>query len=473
MDVVVHNMSTNSTRGDHSDWIWRAIAAGDLELAKVGTSKFDFTGVHPEFGTPLLAFYKNYICGNGNFTDGSRRKLCTNTVEWLIQNGAELNTLIPETVPPMCLSFYSENKGKTDAEIPAGKQFTEVKVNVAGLTVMGALINVRNAFGKAEDQFPIWGSSVALMNHLIQKITENAATLPSNSVGDALRTTVPDAVVEVWERVLEQAQEEGDVRIISTSSSGDQSSDHWIRVHSFILEAASPVLKAMLQSPMQEGGAGSGSGSGCDGVVKRIRVDEPAKAVRALVCLLYTGALPMEDADGADEAAKAKGGEQRNPGEAQQFNPGVRRRTNELGRMQGANAAIRVVGWEEEQEQPIPLSPPGGTTCAAETLLDVFRLCHRWQLSSSLATLLEARLSKLVTPKNLEEILEAAVLQSAPALRSACVEVARGSKEVEAKFRRGELRPLVAGELRCVFRPPGTDVFPEDVRKKRLKRDPL
>ena len=96
------------------------------------------------------------------------------------------------------------------------------------------------------------------------------------------QVSVPEAIVDLWEKLYQRAQTDGDVRIVARG--GD-----CVKVHSLILMEASQVLKAMLQSPMKEGHNGLGSNP-----AQEIKVDEPTEVVQCFVGLLYTGGFSAD-----------------------------------------------------------------------------------------------------------------------------------------------------------------------------------
>merc|ERR1712039_481998 len=87
------------------------------------------------------------------------------------------------------------------------------------------------------------------------------------------------------------------------------------------------------------------------------------------------------------------------------------------------------------------------STKYAKTLMDVFALCHRWQLSE-LGELLESHLVRMVDYHNVEAMLEIAVLHGAPSLKSACLQKGKDCAPLQASLLAGKLVPAVAAELR-------------------------
>lgn len=206
----------------------------------------------------------------------------------------------------------------------------------------------------------------------------------------SMHVRVPDAVVGLWERACKRAFLEGDVCI---HASGGEI----VRAHGFVLEEASPVLSAMLLSTMREGASGQvSSGS----AARQIHVEDTAATVRTLIELLYTGGLPAA-ADGA----------------------------------------------EREVSQAVPVLTPLLST----EMLDIFKLCHRWQIQG-LAELVENHLAGLVTGgQNLLQMLETATLLQAKVLLQACLKVARTDHAIQELYQSGKLNLAVSAELRKLF----------------------
>ena len=53
-----------------NQWVWDAIANGELKIAKTGDQFFDFQSAHPGYGTVLTAFLMNYVTQQGGFGGG-------------------------------------------------------------------------------------------------------------------------------------------------------------------------------------------------------------------------------------------------------------------------------------------------------------------------------------------------------------------------------------------------------------------
>lgn len=242
---------------------------------------------------------------------------------------------------------------------------SEVTVNTAFKSATEVYLDLRAVCQRAEEQDTDWSLNKENMARITDVLVQNARP----AVAAAPKVLVPEAVMEAWERVFEEAAVDGDVSLVAAD--GEE-----VWAHGHILKASSPVLRAMLRTPLREG------------QTRRIELPgEPAAAVRALVGLMYTGSLAGDE-----------------------------------------NEALKDTG----------------------ILLDVCRLCHRWQLPA-LAGLLEARLATRVTQENIEALLEAAVLHGSAELKRACLGKAENDTALEARVRRGQVPPAIAPELRRLF----------------------
>lgn len=355
------------------EWIWKAISLGELEFAKTGSATFDFTGVHATLGTPLTAFLEFYVTGKGAFNRNNNEdlKLITELVEWLMNSGADATALTPSTTETMSFSM------KEDVIDGVVQEKSGLRLEVSSKPTSSVVLELREQIRALTQKDARWEQTAERTDHLFTVIKR--CTLPATGV---LRAQVPEVVVDMWERIFQRGLVEGDVEIIPSEGQS-------VRAYAHVLEEASPVLKAMLQSSMLEGGSSSGSLGTAP--PRKIRVEESARAVRTLVEMVHIGALTCEEdvgETGTDEASKA--------------------------------------------------------------LLDVFKLCHRWQLLK-IGELLEMHLVCMVTHQNIEAMLEVAVLHGAPSLKSACLEKGKDCESLRQKLLSGGLMPAVEVELRRLF----------------------
>lgn len=116
------------------------------------------------------------------------------------------------------------------------------------------------AMKKAAQEGTDWSSQIAAFQIFLEALTRGAAT--RNNV------SVPQGVVDMWESIREMT---------STHNVIFETADEEVSAHDLVLVAASPVLKAMLESTMKEGSS------------KRISVkDSSGSGARLFVDMLYT-----------------------------------------------------------------------------------------------------------------------------------------------------------------------------------------
>lgn len=289
-----------STRGElpipRDQWVWDAIAAGEVRFAKTGTAIFDFGGSHPDLGTPLTAFLNSYLCGKGAFRQSEQwtvaaKEVATELTKWLMEHGAEPSAVVPDTAKDITLSYTRPDEEGTEVKGKGkGARVKEstVRLRIGGKAASTVVLELRERVYEAIEQDNRWKVIGDLLDHLFKQIATNAAPHPAS----ARRVHVPEAVVDLWERALHRGDLEGDLRIVASDCEG-------VGVHSHMLEEASPVLKAMLRSSMREGHTGVGHSP-----AREVRVEESAAAVRAFVGLLYTGGLPT--GEGGEPAPSAE-----------------------------------------------------------------------------------------------------------------------------------------------------------------------
>lgn len=253
-------------------WVWDAIAAGEVALAKSGEQVLNFGWTHPWYGSPLTSFLKNFITEKQKFDCpvDKRKEIASELIEWLMLHGAKPDTIVPDGVPTE--EIYSKGKGKGKPSV--------IKFEFAGEPASTGIMNLRLQFQQSDSAFKPNQVAVELLDHVLEVIAANAQRTPT--------IRIPEAIADLWDRVSQRAKQEGDVTIISSDASSS-------KAHKMFLEEASPVLKAMLRTPMKEGrGVGSTSAQCCH----EISVDEPGSVVEAFVSLLYTGAFFSENDEG-------------------------------------------------------------------------------------------------------------------------------------------------------------------------------
>lgn len=419
--------------GPH-EWVWAAIAAGDVTVVRAAPADFDVNEVHPKYGTVLTAFLQGLLNRDGRFfTDPCRPKRVVELVDELGRRGARPDQVIPE------------------ARIDVEGLYQEWRLT-GQVTAMQAIIQMRNdlvAFKlQTVDQDQIDGADidVSILSDLIEKY----AALTVQGTRTAQRSMIPDAVLDVWERCLESRHETGDVVLKCV--------DGTVKSHSLVLVQASPVVSAMLRSEMSEG------------TKREIVVDESTRVVEMFMSLLYTGCVPSEpDPEGP---AKMTVGLRVNVSHAFMSNSAKSTLLHAglAGEVHSIDAAgDALVKFDGNQTRQwvsrknywrLRESSTDEMVQLTTDMVGVLNLAHRWQVLG-LAVVLAERLERDITVESVEPLLDTAVLHNSSRLRAACLSFAKRTPKVKAAFEAGEYRATVMEVLRCVF---------DDVSRKRPRR---
>mmetsp|Transcript_181469 Transcript_181469/g.576060 ORF Transcript_181469/g.576060 Transcript_181469/m.576060 type:complete len:289 (-) Transcript_181469:382-1248(-) len=182
------------------EWVWTAIASGHHNAVRAAPSNFDISGVHPRYGSVLTAFLQGLLNLEGAFvTEGDRRSRAKELVSELGRRGARPDQVIP------CANILVKGLQRN--------------WRLAGdITAMQAVIQIRNDLlsSKFEDmdndgEDSTLEDSVKTMSDLIDRYSEMIST-----GGHAVpRASIPEAVVNIWERFLEDGASSGDVEIVA------------------------------------------------------------------------------------------------------------------------------------------------------------------------------------------------------------------------------------------------------------------
>ncbi|CAE7781349.1 KLHL2 [Symbiodinium sp. CCMP2592] len=169
-------------------------------------------------------------------------------IEWMVQSGASpLQKMGPEA------KALELKKGE--------HQFDNISVACAGQSAL----TFACAALEAMTEVPFYVDWSLCIQHLRQAV---AIMTKGTAMSRKTNLLVPQGVVDTWESVQ---------NMTSTHNVVFETADDEVSAHDLILVAASPVLKAMLQSTMKEGSS------------KRIPVkDSSGSGVRLLVDMLYT-----------------------------------------------------------------------------------------------------------------------------------------------------------------------------------------
>ena len=180
-----------------------------------------------------------------------------NMLEWMIQAGANP---LQTTASGSKYKFHkSSDQDNTCIEIPLAGHSAITFV----CAVLGAMEKAERA-GVGID----WSGRAEAFRMYLTALTTGASAPATQNL------LVPQSVVDIWESVQ---------RMTSTHNVIFETADEEVSAHDLVLVAASPVLKAMLESTMKEGSS------------KRISVkDSSGSGVRLFVDMLYTSSTRDE-----------------------------------------------------------------------------------------------------------------------------------------------------------------------------------
>ncbi|CAE7277652.1 unnamed protein product [Symbiodinium natans] len=137
------------------------------------------------------------------------------------------------------------------------REETTVNVNLVGHTALSLTLALHEA---------LWGVDWQVERSFLESVVSVISTPPRASE----KVTINPGVLDRWEAVLEMTD---------THNVTFETADGEVTAHDMVLAAASPVLKAMLESCMVEG------------VQKRIKVlNDPSSGVSLFLDMLYTNA---------------------------------------------------------------------------------------------------------------------------------------------------------------------------------------
>ncbi|CAE7484642.1 BT2 [Symbiodinium natans] len=174
--------------------------------------------------------------------------------EWMLKSGAD-----PEQRLPAENTFFRSwfQKDKPDA--------TRITVSFGGHSAITLAVAWLHAMQEAKGGAN-WGNETGCLREFL---TLCASTVATRAARDPPTVPMRQSVVEVWESVR---------NMTATHNVIFETADGQVTAHDVVLLAASPVLKAMLESSMKEGSS------------KRISVeDSSSSGVSLFLDMLYTG----------------------------------------------------------------------------------------------------------------------------------------------------------------------------------------
>ncbi|CAE7885894.1 Kelch-like protein 6 [Symbiodinium microadriaticum] len=238
-------MTDASTSDGVRDAVFSLIRVADLQgLQSITPGDFDWSV--PGDRLKRLPLIEAMVTGNANRTQA---ELTTRAemIRWMLKAGANPLQGCPSNEETYGI-WKVNDKDKTMIRISYSRSAISFACELMG------------AMKKAAQEGTDWSSQIAAFQIFLEALTRGAAT--RNNV------SVPQGVVDMWESIREMT---------STHNVIFETADEEVSAHDLVLVAASPVLKAMLESTMKEGSS------------KRISVkDSSGSGARLFVDMLYT-----------------------------------------------------------------------------------------------------------------------------------------------------------------------------------------
>lgn len=401
------------------EWVWAAVAAGDVTAVRAAPASFDINGLHPRYGTVLTAFLQALLNVEGRFAMESNMKgRIRELVEELGRRGARPDMVVPA------------------ASIEVRGLYRDWRF-AGDVTAMQVVIQMRNdlikvKFDEGEDNA---ADDAELLNEVIDRYAEFAARGPC-----AARVLVPEAVVNCWQRCLED-QAAADLVIVAP--------DGKTRTHALLLRQSSPVVAAMLSAGM------------CEGEQREVRVQESTRVVELFLRLLYTGCVPPEPelVEGPELKVNLRVAVRvafrSNSARGVLLPMGLGGEVHVMD--DDGDALIKFDGISHRQWVKrrnfwcLRLAPAESAVRLQKDLAGALALAHRWQVCG-LAEVLAECLEREVCAESFESTLEAAVLHGLGRLQAACFAFAQNSAQVRAAYEAGAYGPTVITALGPVVR---------------------
>lgn len=452
------------TGGGFYEWVWAAIAGGDLALVRSTPANFDVNAVHPRYGNVFTAFLQPLLNCEGRWIldEENRKRLVLELVSELGRRGARPDAIIP--------SANFEVKGI----------YSDWRIS-GDITALQATIQIRNDLlrvwfeGRCDKFYPDGEDGdtkeftcnadegaerdVSIMNCLIDRYADIMATGPCGVGPFASRSRTPNVTIALWERCLRDGFA-ADVAIASPD--GSQA-----LAHSLVLRNASPVLAAMMSSGMKESEgfrrAAEGPPKGLSRMPYKIDTQESPHVVELFLSAVYAGSLPMESNDSSDlekgtrvivtssfmsDSAKSMLVPSGTVGTVHT----VDSKGDALIKFDGISARQWLKSknfWkvrEATEDNPAQI---------ARDLAGVLSLCHCWQVNG-LAEVISERLEQTISVLSFEPILEAACLHANQPLKTACLAFAQMTPQVREAYEGGGFGATVREALRALFNSNGS-----------------
>lgn len=432
--------------GISADWLWEALVScrhAHSVVTNLAPTDFDWNGVHPVYGTPLMATV-NEVVRSGQVNSEVKPVL-----QWCLRQGSDPRLFAANA------RGYSGGWGNGTEEFPtvprvphAGKCAITL---VLALIIVLERISVYEYKGKYHDQ-------LSAAKQLLSIFAQFRAEVP--------RRSVAEASVEMWERIQTDT-EHADVELQATGAGPGT-----VQAHALVLCQASPVLRASLTSRMQEG------------QTRVLQVpDANVAAVELLLAIIYSGTLPAHAAPALAQSPRSDAA----VGDKVEGNYQCRGRwwAARITAVYDDSTCDLVYEGDVYTESCVkphrirPCRSYKASQCAekssrsqpmmenAQVQLMTLDIAHRWQIGHAVA-LLEIALAQHLREgtqagwftatrdtaedlRTFELLFEAAILKDLPTLRTSCKHFASEVQEVRRHHKHHGFGALVTRELQQLF----------------------
>ena len=206
---------------DSIELFWSLLDWGKYDEARRNIPKsFSFKMLHPTKKlTVLIAAYHAPLA-----PDRKQGESCLELIEWLIRSGASLSQKCG----------FSTNFARCNVWKKQDEENTKLSVEFKGHSFLSWI----DAWKKQFRGKPEWKDNLDYLDKIIDRISKATSQLRTRP-----RASVDEGIVEIWEKSL-LATASHDLTI--------EASDGSVTAHAHMLVAASPVVQAMLGSPMKE-----------------------------------------------------------------------------------------------------------------------------------------------------------------------------------------------------------------------------
>eukprot|EP00928_Gymnodinium_smaydae_P072340 TRINITY_DN55708_c0_g1_i1.p1 TRINITY_DN55708_c0_g1~~TRINITY_DN55708_c0_g1_i1.p1 ORF type:complete len:476 (+),score=69.76 TRINITY_DN55708_c0_g1_i1:44-1471(+) len=466
-----------------ADWIWEALALGEESLLmNADIDYFDWNGSHEKYGTPLIGLIVGKATGQEvyDFATGTPEKLAErlNLLKLVLSKGAS-----PHAKPPpqfsICKSWW---KTEGDREVENSRtplvHFNDKSAYGVVAACIEALTNVEGD----------WRRELAFLRDAARIL---ASYRPSRlATGGVSRVFVAEGAVDTWERLL-TTTEGADVIIVCTD---DHAKSLGLAKCSMKASCVMSQVSSASALPLD---ASAGAKHNAHGFESRGQDLSHSKTLGLVVMGSGPGGVGA-----ANESDRALGDVESswppatgcksgscNPKAPVAFAP-VEIRAHSVV-LRNASKVLRAMlspSFQEGRTAKIELQhdasavrliltllyvgeEPDDSDISVETLLNAVELGHQWDVGYVVA-MLEAVLVKRLHDETFILIAETAARLQLAQLAPACVQYAKTSEDVKARFKTSRLPLVVQTLLKDVFSeslPHATAVPMDGQRRKRLR----